>query len=120
MGMYLPISLTLVIPIGAILGVFYNKWADRSGGDVERKKRMGILLATGLIVGESLFGVLFAGIVAATGDDSPLAVVGDNFLQTSEYLGVILFVLVIAWLYKKTQQIANRPVEDEPADLTKS
>ncbi len=115
MGMYLPISLTLVIPIGAILGTFYNKWADRSGGDVERKKRMGVLLATGLIVGESLFGVVFAGIVAATGDDSPLAIVGDGFENTSEYLGVILFVLVVAWLYKKTQQIANQPVEDEPA-----
>lgn len=119
MGMYLPISLTLVIPIGAILGTFYNKWADKSGGDVERKKRMGVLLATGLIVGESLFGVVFAGIVAATGDDSPLAIVGDNFLKTSEYLGVILFVLVIAWLYKKTQQIASRPVEDEPVNITK-
>lgn len=113
MGMYLPISLTLVIPIGAILGVYYNKWAHKSGGDVERKKRMGVLLATGLIVGESLFGVVFAGIVAATSNDSPLAVVGDGFEKTSEYLGVIVFVVVIAWLYKKTQQIASRPVEPE-------
>ncbi|HEY9314310.1 OPT family oligopeptide transporter [Williamsia sp.] len=115
MGMYLPVALTLVIPIGAILGTFYNKWADKSGGDVERKKRMGILLATGLIVGESLFGVLFAGIVAATGEENPLSIVGDGFETTSEYLGVIVFVVLIAWLYKKTQQIASRPVEDEPA-----
>jgi putative OPT family oligopeptide transporter len=115
MGMYLPVALTLVIPIGAILGTLYNKWADKSGGDVERKKRMGILLATGLIVGESLFGVLFAGIVAATGDENPLSIVGDGFETTSEYLGVIVFVVLIAWLYKKTQQIASRPVEDEPA-----
>ncbi len=120
MGMYLPISLVLMIAIGSVVGLAYNKWADKSGGDVERKKRMGVLLATGLIVGESLFGVVFAGIVAATSDDSPLAIVGDNFLKTSEYLGVILFVLLVAWLYKKTQQIASRPVEDEPADLTKS
>ena len=36
-------------------------------------------MATGLIVGESLFGVVFAGIVAASGTDSPLALVGEGF-----------------------------------------
>jgi len=111
MGMYLPIALTLIIPVGAILGTIYNRWADRTGGNVERKKRMGVLLATGLIVGESLFGVVFAGIVAATGDESPLAVVGDSFSSWAEILGVLAFVGVIAWLYKWTQQIA-RPLKD--------
>jgi putative OPT family oligopeptide transporter len=119
MGMYLPVSLTLVIPIGAIIGTLYNKWADKSGGDVERKKRMGVLLATGLVVGESLFGVVFAGIVAATGDEAPLGIVGDGFETASEYLGVIVFVVVIAWLYKKTQQIAAKPVEGEPVEMHK-
>ncbi|MFV3525526.1 OPT/YSL family transporter, partial [Mycobacterium tuberculosis] len=52
MGMYLPMSLTLIIPLGSLLGWFYNKWADRTGGDVDRKKRLGVLLATGMIVGE--------------------------------------------------------------------
>ena len=40
---------------------------------------MGVLAATGLIVGESLFGVLLAGIVVAAGSPTPLAVVGDCF-----------------------------------------
>jgi putative OPT family oligopeptide transporter len=79
MGMYLPMVVTLIIPVGAFLGSYYNKWAERSGGNVEHKKRMGTLLATGLIVGEALFGVVFAGIVAATSDDSVLQVVGDGF-----------------------------------------
>ncbi len=30
MGMYLPMSLTLIIPLGSLLGYFYNKWADRT------------------------------------------------------------------------------------------
>ena len=34
MGMYLPMSLTLVIPIGALLGRVYDRWAERRGGDV--------------------------------------------------------------------------------------
>ena len=79
MGMYLPMSLTLLIPIGALLGRAYDRWAERRGGDVELKKRLGVLMATGLIVGESLFGVVFAGIVAASGSDAPLAIVGEGF-----------------------------------------
>ncbi|WP_340537991.1 OPT family oligopeptide transporter [Nocardioides sp. GXZ039] len=106
MGMYLPISLTLVIPIGAFLGLAYDRWAERSG-DAERRKRMGILLATGLIVGESLFGVAFAGIVAATGKESPLGIVGDGFVHWAEALGVVVFVLLIAWLYRFTQRTAT-------------
>ncbi len=104
MGMYLPMALTLIIPIGAILGRLYDGWAERTAGDVERKKRFGVLLATGLIVGESLFGVLFAGIVAATGKDEPLAVLGDGFATPAMILGAVLFALIIWWLYDRTRR----------------
>lgn len=104
MGMYLPISLTLMIPIGAFVGRWYDGWARRSGGDVERKRRAGVLLATGLIVGESLFGVALAAVVAATGDDAPLAVVGGGFLHWAELLGAVLFVVLVGWLYRRTQR----------------
>jgi putative OPT family oligopeptide transporter len=107
MGMYLPMSLTIVIPLGALLGRFYDRWADRTGGDVEQKKRLGVLMATGLIVGESLFGVVFAGIVAASGTDSPLAIVGAGFANWGEILGVVLFVAVLAGLYKWTRRTAE-------------
>jgi putative OPT family oligopeptide transporter len=106
MGMYLPMSLTLIIPIGALLGRYYDKWSERTGGDVEQKKRLGVLMATGLIVGESLFGVVYAGIVAAAGSDSPLAIVGKGFANWGEILGVVLFVAVVAGLYKWTRKIA--------------
>ena len=107
MGMYLPMSLTLIIPFGALLGRYYDKWADRTGGDVEQKKRLGVLMATGLIVGESLFGVVFAGIVAGSGSDAPLAIVGEGFESWAEILGVVLFVAVVAGLYKWTRRLAG-------------
>jgi putative OPT family oligopeptide transporter len=106
MGMYLPMSLTIVIPIGALLGRYYDKWADRTGGDVEQKKRLGVLMATGLIVGESLFGVVFAGIVAGSGDDSPLAIVGKGFGNWAEILGVVAFVALVAGLYRWTRRLS--------------
>jgi putative OPT family oligopeptide transporter len=107
MGMYLPMSLTLVIPIGALLGRTYERWAERRGGDVESKKRLGVLMATGLIVGESLFGVIFAGIVAASGSDAPLAVVGDGFENWALALGIIVYVALVLGLYRWTRRSAD-------------
>ncbi len=107
MGMYLPMSLTIVIPLGALLGLTYEKWVDRTGGDVAHRKRLGVLMATGLIVGESIFGVVFAGIVVASGTDSPLAVVGKGFADWAEILGVVVFVAILAGLYRWTRRLAR-------------
>lgn len=107
MGMYLPISLTLMIPIGAACGAVYDRWASRSD-NAEGAKRMGTLLATGLIVGESLFGVLFAGIVTATGTEEPLAVVGAGFTHVASWLGVIVFVGIIVGLYRRARHVSRR------------
>lgn len=107
MGMYLPMSLTLIIPLGAVLGYFYNRWAVRTGGDVERKKRLGVLLATGMIVGESLYGVVFAGFVAGTGSDEPFAVFSGFNGSVAEIIGVVAFAAVLTWMYKRTRTIAG-------------
>ncbi len=106
MGMYLPMGLTFLISVGALTGRLYDSWADRQGGMAEAKKRLGILLATGLIVGESLYGVVFAAIVAATGNDEPLAIVGEGFATWAEPLGIVVFVAVVAWLYQRTKAAA--------------
>src|SRR3546814_953017 len=81
MGIYLPMSLILPTVIGSVVGRFYERWADkRPNPDFAR--RMGVLTATGLIVGESLWGVVFAGIVAGSGSDAPLALRSEE--HTSE------------------------------------
>ncbi|MFC7536554.1 OPT family oligopeptide transporter [Sphingomonas sp. GCM10030256] len=103
MGIYLPMALTLLIPIGALLGHLYNRWA-KSSGNFEFKERLGVLMATGLIVGESLFGVAFAGIVAATDNDTPLALMEEWALAVP--LGIALFAGAIAWLYTWTRRTA--------------
>ncbi len=108
MGMYLPMSLTLMIPIGALLGRWYDRWAERQGDNVEFKKRLGVLAATGLIVGESMFGVVFAAIVAASGSDSPLAVVGGGGFETASIvIGVVLFVVAVLALYQWVRRVAS-------------
>lgn len=106
MGIYLPMSLTILIPIGAAIGHLWEKRAARSAKP-EFYSRMGVLLATGFIVGESLFGVLFAGVVAGSGSDAPLAVVGEGFATNAILIGVLLFVGVIAFTYRRTRAAAD-------------
>jgi len=105
MGVYLPMALTLLIPVGAFIGWLYERWAERTGNP-EFAKRMGVLAATGLIVGESLFGVTFAGIVAASGSDAPLAVVGEHFETYALWIGPVAFAAIVAWLYARTKRAA--------------
>ena len=107
MGVYLPMALTFLIVVGTVLGHYYDKWAD-ARRDPESAKRMGVLAATGLIVGESLFGVAFAGIVAGSGSDTPLAVVGESFAPIAEYGGAILFIGILWWIYSRTRREASQ------------
>ncbi|MGF7152059.1 putative OPT family oligopeptide transporter [Sphingomonas zeicaulis] len=106
MGIYLPMALTLLIPIGALIGKLYENWAKRQANP-ELAERLGVLAATGLIVGESLFGVTFAGLVYLTDSDAPLAVVGPAFEGTAMWLGPLLFVATIFGLYRLTRKMAR-------------
>jgi putative OPT family oligopeptide transporter len=97
-AIYLPASTTVPLILGATAGWFYDKWASRQRHP-DRGKRLGVLLASGFIVGESLFGVLLAGIIVATDNAAPLAVVGDSFIAASNWIGAIAFVGVTGALY---------------------
>jgi putative OPT family oligopeptide transporter len=99
MGMYLPVSLTLIIPVGAFIGWFYNRWADRRGNPVHAR-RLGTLAATGLIVGESLFGVINAAVIAGTGDSDAFGIMPDGFATAANWIGGIAFVLLIVAVYR--------------------
>lgn len=98
MGIYLPMSMTLLIPIGALIGLAYERWAAGQSSP-EFARRMGVLAATGLIVGESLFGVVFAGIVGVTSNDTPLRLVGESFGPVAMVAAPVVFFAVIARLY---------------------
>jgi putative OPT family oligopeptide transporter len=104
-AIYLPMSATLMVIAGAVAGWLYDKGAARAR-DPETYRRTGVLAATGLIVGESLFGVLLAGIVVAAGNASPLALVGDGFRPIAVWGGAVLFALLAWWLYRRSARLA--------------
>ena len=107
MGIYLPMALTLLIPVGALIGHFYDRWA-KTAPNPAFAERLGVLMATGLIVGESLFGVAFAALVGATDNATPLALVEE--FSWAVPLGILAFVGSILWLYAKTRTGASRPL----------
>jgi putative OPT family oligopeptide transporter len=104
-AIYLPMSATLMVIAGAIAGWLYDKGAAKAR-DSETYRRTGVLAATGLIVGESLFGVLLAGLVVATSNASPLALVGDGFRPVAVWGGALLFALLAWWLYRRSAKLA--------------
>ncbi|QSR19116.1 OPT family oligopeptide transporter [Novosphingobium sp. KA1] len=106
-GIYLPMSVILPTVTGAIVGWFYDRWAARRA-DPEFAHRMGVLTATGLIVGESLWGVGFALIVWATNSEAPLALVGA-LGKIPLVAGTVLFVLMVAGLYRRTRGLVTAP-----------
>ena len=107
MGIYLPPSVQTPLVIGAIMGYFLNKKLKDSKGEegLQNGMRRGTLFASGLIVGESLIGVALAAIIVVSvtsgGSDSPLALVGGDFADTAEFLGLIVFLITLA-IFGKT------------------
>lgn len=113
MGIYLPPTLEMPLVIGSFMSYFVGKYLikrakERSGelaeADVEQCNRRGVLFASGMIVGESLIGVLIAIIIVISvtsgGGEDPLAMVGKDFASTAEWLGLAVFLITIAYFVK--------------------
>jgi putative OPT family oligopeptide transporter len=96
-GIYLPMSATFAVVVGAVISYWYNKVALASANP-ERTERLGTLVASGLIVGESLWGVINAGLIVGLSNDAPIGLVPESFAP-APWLGVISFVGIIILLY---------------------
>lgn len=99
LGIYLPTSTTLMIVVGAVVGWYFDKRAER-GPRPEATRQLGVLLASGMIVGESIIGVVIAAIVVFSGKGAPLALVGPGFGTAAIWIGAIAFIAVNVVLYR--------------------
>jgi len=104
-GFYLPAAVTTMLVVGAVAGWFYDKAiAGTRFADIGR--RMGVLLASGLIVGESLFGVFLAGTIVSTGNDSPFGLVPEGSTWPAMLAGVVAFILLAGGLYAWIRRVS--------------
>jgi putative OPT family oligopeptide transporter len=99
LGIYLPTASTLMIVVGAIVGWIFERRADRTPKP-EATKQLGVLLASGLIVGESIIGVVISAIVVFSGKAAPLGVVGPGYETASVIIGGVTFAVIGFLLYR--------------------
>jgi putative OPT family oligopeptide transporter len=115
LGIYLPTQSTLMVVLGALAGWYFDRRADRRANP-EGIKQLGILLASGLIVGEGLVGVLIAALVAFSGKDFPLSLVGDSFAGSGAVvLCTVAFTLTMLLLYRWVSRLRQDGTSRTPA-----
>ena len=117
MGIYLPPSINMPIIVGAFLAAFLrSRIRSRYGADSEKRvaaaDRIGTLFAAGLIVGDSLIGVILAFIIVVSvtngGSDAPLAIPLENWGTTAAWLGLAFFIGAILIFARRTLAAAKR------------
>lgn len=100
-GIYLPPSINTPVIVGAFLAWIMARHIAKLGNkEVSAKaERFGTLFSAGLIVGESLMGVILAFIIAASvttgGSEAPLSLNLENWDAIGEWLGLIVFIVGI-------------------------
>ncbi len=103
LGIYLPMGATLPVVVGAVVGHLYEKKTR-----TEVANRIGVLLASGFIVGDGLFGVALAGLIVVTGTATPLALVGDSFANPSIFVGLAVFGAITAFCYRWIARVSAK------------
>lgn len=134
MGIYLPPTLEVPLILGSFISYFVGRYlvarAKMRAGelaeyDVEQSNRRGVLFASGLIVGESLIGVIIAVIIVLSvttgGGESPLELVGPDFEKTAQWLGLLAFIFsgiylvrrVVAHKFNKEEALAMKAEQEQ-------
>jgi putative OPT family oligopeptide transporter len=99
LAIYLPSSATSPVVVGAVAGYLFDRMVERKAGG-ETAKRLGVLVMSGFIVGESLFNVALAGLIVLSGKGEPLAI--TNGLSEAQGMLVALAVgaMLVGGLYR--------------------
>ncbi|MBM4026991.1 MAG: oligopeptide transporter, OPT family [Planctomycetes bacterium] len=104
-GFYLPFQLSVPIFVGGLVSLAVGRYHKRNKSDapaMEASERRGLLMASGLITGEALMGILVA---------IPIVLLKQRDIEMPRWegaipfgapVGVILLAFVTFWLYRTT------------------
>jgi len=91
-GVYLPMQVSMTLAAGALLSSLIRRLNPRAG------THRGTMIASGLIVGESLTGVALACLSALSGQDSPLSLLPRGVpAVVPDMAGLVMFALTCLW-----------------------
>jgi uncharacterized oligopeptide transporter (OPT) family protein len=115
-GMYLPLATTFAIFLGGVikgLVELMNESRKHNAAQKARVENTGVLLAAGLIAGEALIGLLFAGLAVANVQYGSWLETLIGFKGFPFAVSLLVFVLIAWILIRIPVQHAGSP--DEPA-----
>ena len=99
-GIYLPFELSVPILIGGLVSLITRAMLRRRGASQEQLQssaRRGLLLASGLITGEALVGIMMAIPIVVSGRGDVLALFQE--FPLGAWPGILLMLAIIAWMF---------------------
>jgi len=107
LAIYLPSAVTVPVIIGAVLGHWYVGWVSKDKTR-EPAKRLAVLVASGFIVGESLFNVALSGLIVGTGTGEPLSIGLTISEGMQQLLAAAFAAVVVMGLYVWCRRAADK------------
>ncbi len=100
-GVYLPLGLSVTIFVGGVMAYYVSRKSAKASGEIRQKREnTGLLLASGLITGEALMGVLVAiGAVFSLTMDVPV--------PGAAIMSILVLVGVMVYLLRRTMGSSN-------------
>ncbi len=99
LAIYLPSAVITPVVIGAVAGWLFDRAVEKRAGG-ESAKRIGVLVMSGFIVGESLFNVALAGLIVLSGKGEPLAIANSMSEGTTMTIALIVGTAIVWGLYR--------------------
>ena len=107
LAIYLPSAVTAPVVVGAVTGWLFERAVENATWG-ETAKRIGVLIMSGFIVGESLFNVGLAGLIVATGVGEPLAIPNSMGEGTQMLIALVLGGAIVGGLYRWAARNAEK------------
>ncbi|NHZ80395.1 oligopeptide transporter, OPT family [Massilia sp. CCM 8695] len=107
LAIYLPSAVTAPVVVGAVAGWLFER-AVHNATWGETAKRIGVLIMSGFIVGESLFNVGLAGLIVASGVGEPLAIPNGMGEGTQMLVALVLGGAIVSGLYRWAARNAEK------------
>jgi len=104
-GFYLPFQLSVPIFVGGLISVAVARFHKRNKSDaaaMEGAERRGLLIASGLITGEAIMGILVAIPIVILKQYEIEMPLWEGMIPLGGPLGVALLAFVAFWLYRAT------------------